>query len=353
MHTLSPARRQHLERALLMAVSALLAACSEQIPPADTELRGPTMGTTYTVKVVKNPPSLDRNKLEADVAAILADINAKMSTYDENSELSRFNQAPASDWIAASPELAAVVADARQVSELTRGAFDITVGPLVELWGFGPAFTADAIPEDAAIEQARSRVGYRRIETRAEPPALRKTRPDTAIDLSAIAKGYAVDRLTAHIEALGVQDYLVEIGGEIRTGGVNTRGAPWRIAVERPVAGARTVYDGVELHNAAIATSGDYRNFFEHEGVRYSHTIDPATGRPVSHTLASVTVLHPSAMRADALATALLVLGPEAGYRLAERQRIAALFITRVGDDFEDNATPLFEQFRTRNLVTP
>ncbi|UCE90600.1 MAG: FAD:protein FMN transferase [Pseudomonadota bacterium] len=336
-----------------MAVGALLGACSEQVPPADTVLRGPTMGTTYTVKVVKNPPSLDREKLSSDITGMLDDINAKMSTYDESSELSRFNRADNTEWVTASSELVTVVADAHAVSELTRGAFDVTVGPLVELWGFGPTFTADSIPESAAIEHARARVGFRRIETRTDPPAIRKTHADAAIDLSAIAKGYAVDRLAQHLESLGVRDFLVEIGGEIRTGGVNTRGAPWRIAVERPVATARTVYDGVELRNAAIATSGDYRNFFEHDGTRYSHTIDPNTGQPVTHSLASVTVLHPSAMRADALATALLVLGPEAGYRLAERHHVAALFITRDGDDFADKATPLFEQYRTRNQVTP
>jgi thiamine biosynthesis lipoprotein len=221
----------------------------------------------------------------------------------------------------------------------------VTVGPLVNLWGFGPGRGEDRVPSATEVEEARARVGYARLEVRDPPPAVRKAIPDLYVDLSAIAKGYGVDRVSEYLESQGVGRYLVEVGGEVRGRGRNARGTPWKVAVERPAEGERAAYAVVEVDGVGVATSGDYRNFFEKDGRRYSHTIDPATGRPVTHALASVTVVSDTCMTADALATGLNVLGPEAGYALAEREGIAALFIVREGQGFARRATAAFARY--------
>jgi thiamine biosynthesis lipoprotein len=305
-------------------------------------LRGETMGTTYSVQIVPPGDGPNTGRLSAQIDAVLEQVNARMSTYRPNSELSRFNATSSTDWFPVSAELAHVVRVARLVSEESAGAFDITVGPLVNLWGFGPGPARETPPTDAAIAEARARVGWQQLAVRDEPPALRKQRPDLYVDLSAIAKGYAVDRLAALIEGAGIQDYLVEVGGELRGRGRNGRGKPWQIAIERPEVDERTVFRIVTLQDSGMATSGDYRNFFEVDGKRYSHTIDPAAGRPVTHQLASVTVLDDSAMFADAWATALLVLGPERGIAVANQLELAALFIEHEGEGLDMQATETF-----------
>jgi len=306
------------------------------------------MGTTWSVKIADLPEATTPDTVREHVEALLARINATMSTYDEGSELSRFNRSRETGWVPISPELHAVLAEALAVSRLTDGAFDVTVGPLVNLWGFGPGGGAGPVPAEEDLARARVRVGYRRLELRAAPAAVRKLRGDVYVDLSAIAKGYAVDRVAETLEALGARRYLVDIGGELRGRGERPGGGPWTVAVEQPSPGGRTAAHVLELRDRAIATSGDYRNFFEHEGTRYSHAIDPATGWPVRHALGSVSVLHRSAMRADALATALLVMGPDAGARLARRETLAVLFLVRVGDTFEPRPTAGFERHLAR-----
>jgi thiamine biosynthesis lipoprotein len=308
-------------------------------------IEGATMGGRYTVKLVDIPSSLSASALHEEIDAALRRINESMSTFVDDSELMRFNQAPTTDWVTASPELVEVLAEAQRVSALTDGAFDVTVGPLVNLWGFGPDPQPDTVPADADIASARERVGFRMLETREHPPALRKQRPDIYVDLSAIAEGYAVDVLAALLDARGVRNYVVEVGGELRALGHNQRGRPWTIGVERPVADVRHVERTVEIDGPGVATSGDYRNWFEVDGRRYSHIIDPRAARPVGQDLASVTVVAPTAMRADALATGLMVLGPDAGYALAAREQIAALFILRDGGDFAERATPAFAAY--------
>jgi len=261
--------------------------------------------------------------------------------------LSQFNRSQAAGWIDASRELVEVLKQAQHVSVLTNGAFDVTVGPLVNLWGFGPLPGNDQVPSEQEIREAMNRVGYTGLQVRSSPPGIRKDRPDLYVDLSAIAKGYAVDAVAEHLQALGIDDYMVEIGGEIQAKGRNARDRLWRIAIEKPSTGSRSLHRVIELSNVGIATSGDYRNYFEKEGKRYSHTIDPMTGRPVTHKLASVTVAHPSTMQADALATALMALGPEAGYRFAEQHKLAAFFIVNSDDGFYDKATTAFRQYFT------
>ena len=323
---------------LLTAI--LVSACSpDPTPHPRIELTGRAMGATYSVTLVNAPTDLDRTALQQAIDARLADINRQMSTYDPASELSRFNRQHATDWFPVSPAVVQVVAEAERISRLSDGAFDITVGPLVDLWGFGPGETGNAIPDDRQIEQARSLVGHEKLRLRNDPPALRKTVPGLRIDLSAIAKGYAVDELSRLLSRRGLDRHLVEIGGELRARGHNAANRPWRIGVERPGPGFHIVHAAIGLRDQGMATSGDYRNFFERDGQRYSHTMEPTDGKPVTHALASVTVVADACMRADALATALLATGPERGYRLAEREGIAALFIERTNNGFIDRAT--------------
>lgn len=306
------------------------------------ELRGTTMGTFYSIQVVDLPSAIEPQGLRDKIDAELDLVEGLMSTYRDDSELSGFNRSRSTDWFAVSPELAGLVKEAIRTSEVSDGAFDVTVGPLVNLWGFGPGGGTDTPPTDAEIARTRTCVGYRKLSVRSDPPALRKSEPSLYLDLSAIAKGYGVDRLAELLDVTGVANYLIGIGGELRGRGYNGRGLPWRIAVEHPDPGGRVIHRILALHDGAIASSGDYRNFFEQDGRRYSHTIDPKTGRPVTHRLASVTVLAPRTAQADALATAFLVLGPQAGFTLAEPLETPALFIIRTPEGYSELQTSAF-----------
>ena len=330
-----------------VAVCALpmLMSCGETGDPLrEHEITGSIMGTTYTVRVVDPPRGYDESTTTDGVAALLDAINRTLSTYDPESALSAFNQSATVTWTVVPTELCEVVAGAQEIGSRSGGAFDITVGPLVNLWGFGPGEIVVEPPSGALIEDILRRVGHESLKTDCGRPAMKKTIPDLYVDLSAYAKGYAVDRVAALLIELGVENYLVEIGGEMRVRGLNARAERWAIAIERPTASSRTVQTVVRLTDAALATSGDYRNFFEHGDIRYSHTIDPRTGWPVRHSLASVTVIAAEAAYADAMATALLVLGPEDGMALAERERIAALFLIRSGDKVEQRMTSRFAE---------
>ena len=309
-----------------------------------TELSGATMGTTYSVKIPRLPKGVERQVLERDIAAILETVNAQMSTYRPDSELSRFNAGESAFWAVVSPDTLAVVDEALRVSRLSGGAFDPTIGPLVDLWGFGPGSGPQAVPSQARIEAILPATGYRHVRTAASPPALGKDRRDIRVDLSGIAKGFGVDKVAEHLERVGVNYYLVEIGGELRGRGYNAQGSVWRVGIETPAA-LGTVQRVVRLGGQGLATSGDYRIFFERDGARYSHILDARDGRPVDHGLASVTVIAPTAMQADALSTALMVLGPEAGLELARRERVAAFFIARKGDGFVETASPEFARY--------
>ncbi len=336
--------RLTLLRLLILLLAALtLAACEKPDPTA--RFTGSTMGTSYDLKLVPAPGQPLPSDFQAQIDGLLAQVNQRMSTYDPNSELSRFNQNPSTGWVAVSPELLEVVTEALRVSELSGGAFDITVGPLVNLWGFGPDPRREEPPSDSAIAQTRERVGYWRLHARAEPPALKKDRADLYVDLSGIAKGYGVDQLTALVEATGINDYLVSIAGEIRAKGKNGQGQPWTIAIEKPVPGQRVVERLIRPGNRSVSTSGDYRNFFEQDGRRYSHIIDPRTGRPVPQTLASVTVLGDRSMEADAIATALMAAGAEPGFHLASEHHLAAYFLLVGPDGFQERFTPEFESY--------
>ena len=320
-----------------------LLACAGCEPRPPLVLSGETMGTYYSVTIIDPVGTELAGRLAQSIEDTLAAVNGRMSTYLEDSELSLFNRLRDTGWQAASPQLVKVLLEARRVSALSGGAFDVTVGPVVNLWGFGPDPDVDDVPTVNAVARALAAVDYRNLEARASPPMIRKRVPRIYVDLSAIAKGYAVDEIVALLEAAGIRNSLVDVGGELYAGGVNADGGPWRIAIEKPVDGARTAMRSVEVSNAAVATSGDYRNYTEIGGRRYSHEIDPYSGRPVTHRTALVSVVAPTAMEADALATALLVLGRKSGLALAHRHGIAAYFVERTSAGLAPSSSPGFE----------
>lgn len=298
--------------------------------PPIIEARGQTMGTSYMVKVF-DPPSDLASDWREQIDAELRRVNDQMSTYLESSELSRFNRSESTEWIEVSPETAMVVAKSLEIFELSGGAFDVTIAPLVNAWSFGPGKRNHSPPDDETIAASLEKVGSSGISVQSDPPALRKSNPKLTIDLSAIAKGHGVDRVVGVVNRLGAKNVFVEIGGEVRVTG-DKAGKPWTVGIQMPDVAGDVVAVAYPIAEKSIATSGDYRNFFEHEGVKYSHTIDPRTGRPVNHDLASVSVVADDCMTADGWATALNVLGTEKGLALASKLGLNTLLISRVAD---------------------
>lgn len=329
-----------------LAAFALLSLCAcGADTPAEFEVSGNTMGTQFNVKLAAN--DVDAATLQQNIEGSLAHVELMMSTYMPDSEISRFNASSTTDWHTVSEEFCVSVMHAQALSLLTDGSFDITVGPLVNLWGFGPGDIIDEPPADELISATMNLVGHKHLQADCAQPALKKDIAELYLDMSAFGKGFAVDQIAERLEADGFNDYLVEVGGELRLAGYNSSGEKWAIGIEAPLADQRRPHMVIRLTDAAVATSGDYRNYFEVDGKRYSHTIDTRTGRPVTHSLASVTVIDDSAYRADALATALLVMGPDKGMELATKEHLAVLFLLRDADTIDERTTPAFEQLRS------
>jgi thiamine biosynthesis lipoprotein len=303
------------------------------------------MGTTYTVKIARPPAHIQAHQVRAVIDRELARIDESMSGYRPDSEISRFNASRSTDWFKVSADLAIVVQAALNVSEASGGAFDVTVTPLVQAWGFGAANTAPAdLPDAATLRRLSEQIGYRKLHVRHTPAALRKDQPELTIDLNGIAPGFAVDRIAAEFDALEVQSYMIDIGGEIRVRGHNADGQKWRIAIEEPRdVEDRTPFAILELDELAVATSGEYRHYYARDGKRYSHTIDPRSGRPIEHDLASVAVVHQEAMYADAWGTAFNVLGAEAGYELAQKLGMPVIFIVNADGQLQAKSTPAMQ----------
>ncbi|MBT4233911.1 MAG: FAD:protein FMN transferase [Marinovum sp.] len=323
----------------------LLSGCfwSSQTPKT-IRILGETMGTTYRVTVVDAPDALTQENLSEGITATLATVNAKMSNWDPASEVSQFNKRQSTDPAQISEAFVHVLAAAHDIHLQSDGKFDITLAPLINLWGFGPKTPDAAVPSDKDIETARSLVGQDRYLTlNATARTLQKHQAGISVNLSAIAKGYGVDAVAEYLRENGIERYLVEIGGDLITAGLNPEGKAWSIGIEKPDAAKSTVQTILNLSDQAMATSGDYRNFNEYDGVRYSHIIDPTTGRPILHRTASVTVLADTAMAADGWATAMLVLGDQVGMSLAEKHGIAVLFITKGENLFTTSTSSLFE----------
>lgn len=335
--------------AIFFFISSLIA-CSPEPEPTKTpttvakqelELTGYTMGPiVYTVKLVADKQELEQLQLAKKVDDLLVKINKQMSTYDASSELSKFNQYQGLESRAVSTELGQVLTESIRLAKQTNGALDVTVGPLVNLWSFGPGNRAEKVPSEELITVTKMHIGIDKISL--INGQLSKNDGKVYVDLSAIAKGFAVDKVAELLEQYGFNDYLVDIGGEMRLHGVKANGSNWRIAVEKPIAGTRAVQKVIMPGNNAVATSGDYRNYFEQDGIRYSHTINPESGWPINHKLVSVTVVHPSSMTADGLATAIEVMGPEQGFKFASQHNIAVYLISKTDDGFSEQVTPEF-----------
>ncbi|WP_245883925.1 FAD:protein FMN transferase [Vibrio albus] len=324
-----------------MVAVFFLTACSKA--PEQVHLSGATMGTTYNIKYIEADNVPEPEVLQQEIDNRLEKVNDQMSTYRKQSELSQFNQYKGSEPFAVSPEMITVVKEAIRLSKLTSGALDVTVGPLVNLWGFGPEARPDVVPTDEELAERRKITGIDKLSI--DGNALRKSIPDLYVDLSTIAKGWGVDVIADYIESQGIHNYMVEIGGEIRMKGKNHENTGWRIAIEKPDANERAIQEIISPGDMAIATSGDYRNYFERDGIRYSHIINPQTGKPISHKVVSVTALHPSCMTADGLATGLMVLGEEKGIELANEKGFAVFMVVKTDDGFKEVSSEAFKQY--------
>lgn len=332
-----------IQAEILIILLALFAGCSTEND--SDQLRGFTMGTTYSIRFNDLDKDINLEQLQLSIDQRLTLINQQMSTYLAESELSLFNQSNNKDWFAVSKELALLIEQAKNISQKSEGAFDVTVGPLVNLWGFGPHEGEFLVPSEQQIQQSRQRIGYQHLDYQINPPVIKKSITGLYVDLSAIAKGYAVDELVKILDAHKIKNYLVEIGGEVKTRGTAAHGSAWRIGVETPAGERAGIEAIISLPGQGMATSGDYRNYYEHAGKRYSHTIDPRTGYPVEHHLASVTVIHESVAYADGWATAFMVLGPNKTLELSNRLQLATLLITREGNQFKLTANDVMKQY--------
>lgn len=323
---------------------AFLVSCTQQTE-SDIQpvlLQGKTMGTTFSVKLYPTQENLNQLNLYESVNNELIRINNLMSTYIPDSELSQFNQTEAGKAFKFSPENVEILTKSFQISQQSKGAFDVTVGPIVNLWGFGPNGHIETRPSESDIDEVKQYVGIDKVTLTGNLAV--KKHSNVYVDFSSIAKGYAVDKIAEYLERNKITNYLVEIGGEMRLSGHKPSGELWTVAVEKPVSNRREAQLIFSPGNIGMATSGDYRNYFEENGTRFSHTIDPQTAEPITHKLASVTVLHSSAASADAYATAINVLGPVKGVEFAEKNGIAAYFLIKTDDDFAEVLSTEFKK---------
>ena len=331
---------------LMILFSLFIVACfpakdinSEQ----EFHLQGRTMGTTYNVKIVAKEGLYDLAILQQEIDVALLQVNDEMSTYKQDSEITLFNKSDGNKPITIATGFKTVLTEAIRLGAITDGMLDVTVGPLVNLWGFGPDYQPERIPSDDEQEAARLRIGLDKILLTEQ--GLTKAQADVYLDLSTIAKGWGVDVIAKLIEAKGIKGYLVEIGGEMRLKGFKADGTLWTIAIEKPITNERVAHQFIVPKDNAVATSGDYRNYIEVDGKRFSHIINPKTGLPIDHRLVSVTVIHPSSMTADGLSTAIMVMGPEQGLDFANENDLAVMMIVKTDNGFEEVNTVKFMPF--------
>lgn len=326
-------------RIVLLFILLLLSACDPS--PTLERFGGPTMGSSYSIQYVRQPGGPAPGQVQAAVESILQAIDAHYSTYRGDSTVSRFNQLPASQCLPVDADMLELVTFGQHLAEQSQGAYDLTVEPLLDLWGFGPQARALHVPDAQALAQARQRVGYRHL--RIEGENLCKDAP-IELDFNSIAAGHAVDLIAAHLQKMGIDSFLAEATGELKAVGRKPDGSPWRVALELPREDRQVARQVIAVQGLAVSTSGDYRHYFEDNGRRYSHTFDARLGRPVEHDLASVTVLDASALLADGYSTLLLILGPQQGWDFAIAHGIAAVLVTRAEGGFVSRSTPAFER---------
>jgi thiamine biosynthesis lipoprotein len=304
------------------------------------------MGTGWTAKYLPGDSGAVAAEVKAAMSARLEELEQLFSTYRADSALSRFNANPSTDWVLVAPIMGLAAVESRQISERTGGAFDVTVHPLVQLWGFGAHSPVESVPAAADVLRIRERVGWERLEVKGDRAAWRKLRPDVTVDFSSMAKGFATDALSSVLWERGVRNHLVQVGGDMKASSRGPEGNGWPVGVERATDGGGEIAQVLALLGQALSTSGDYRNFVRRDGRRYGHIIDPRTGAPTAHALAAVSVIHGSSARASAWATALFVLGPADGFATAEREGLAALFQVRVGEILEVRPTAAWGRLR-------
>ncbi|MHC8367672.1 FAD:protein FMN transferase [Pseudomonas sp. ZT5P21] len=304
-------------------------------------ISGPTMGSTYSIKYLRHADLPAAAEVRVEVEKILAEVDRQMSTYRSDSDIERFNDLPANRCQKMPAPVLELVRVGEQLSEQSEGSYDLTVEPLLNLWGFGPQAREEKVPAAQALADVRQRVGYQHLRIQGD---LLCKDAAVEVDFNSIAAGYAVDRIAEKLEAMGIRNYLAEATGELKAAGKKLDGSPWKIALEEPRDDQQVAQRIIHVDGYGVSTSGDYRNYFEQDGRRYSHTFDARTGAPVSHTLASVTVIDPSALMADGLSTLLLILGPERGWDYAETHNIGAFFVMRADTGFVTRTSHAFER---------
>lgn len=312
-----------------------------------TTFRGKTMGTVFNINVVNLPQDISAENLSAQIDEELKAFNDKLSNWQQDSEISLFNNSQNIDWVDASDELYTVLDESFYIHKLSNQTFDVTLAPLIDLWGFGYKQNDTIIPSDEAVVAALENVGMNKLlALNPTTKQIKKAKPAVNINLSAIAKGYGIDKLAMLLEKNGIEEYLVEIGGDLIAKGHNGEDKLWAVGIEKPDYQGKRIEELVMISQLGMATSGDYRNYVEKDGKRFSHIIDPVTGKPIVHNLASVTVFSDTAMRADALATAMMVLGVDAGLKVAEENKIAVFFLARDGVNFKSTSSSQYKQLK-------
>ncbi|HCI6406732.1 TPA: FAD:protein FMN transferase ApbE [Klebsiella quasipneumoniae subsp. similipneumoniae] len=338
-------------RAALLGACVLFSGCDSATTPATpastaTVLDGKTMGTFWRVSVI----GVDEAKAQALRAKVQAQLDADdrlLSTWKNDSALMRFNHATDTRPWPVSEAMADIVTLSLRIGAKTHGAMDITVGPLVNLWGFGPDKQPVATPDAQAIAAAKARTGLQHLQVinQSGRQFLQKDIPDLFVDLSTMGEGYAADHLARLMEQEGISRYLVSVGGALVSRGMNGEGKPWRVAIQKPTDRENAVQAIVDINGHGISTSGSYRNYYELDGKRISHVIDPQTGQPITHKLVSVTVIAPTALEADGWDTGLMVLGPEKAQQVVREQGLAVYMIVKEGEGFKTWMSPQFRTF--------
>ncbi|WP_313626360.1 FAD:protein FMN transferase ApbE [Kosakonia sp.] len=333
-------------RAGVVAALLLLSGCDTGSKAQPTVLEGKTMGTFWRVSVVDISPQQAQSLRQKIQTQLDADDHL-MSTWKDDSALMRFNHSTSTAPWPVSAAMADIVTTSLRVGEKTEGAMDITVGPLVNLWGFGPDKQPVKTPGQAQIDAAKAHTGLAHLTVinRAGEQFLQKDLPDLFVDLSTVGEGYAADHLARLMEQEGIARYLVSVGGALASRGMNAQGQPWRVAIQKPTDRENVAQAVVDINGHGISTSGSYRNYYELDGKRISHIIDPRSGRPIQHALVSVTVIAPTALEADAWDTGLMVLGTEQAKEVVTREGLAVFMIIKDGDGFRTWMSPQFSAF--------
>lgn len=318
-------------------------ACKSEVSLKNYEFSGSTMGTTYSIKIIETKDIDNEEALKESIDSLLVDVNKQMSTYIDSSEISQFNQLKDTSWFNVSKDFALVINEGLRISRLTNGDYDITVGSLVNIWGFGKDRKVEIVPTDKEINKAKKNIGFRYLQVDTTNFRIKKTNTNLYCDLSSIAKGFGVDKVAEFLEKMNHLNFMVEIGGEVRTRGKNQFNDKWHIGISSP--NATDLQQVVNLSGASIATSGDYLNYFEKDELRYSHLINPKTGKPITHNLASVSVIHKNCAIADAFATAIDIMGSQKGMELAEKEKLSVFMIVRKDNKFVELSTKSFKKY--------